>query len=71
MIGYRKFTLAMCFFFISLLLLLFKVISGELWITHNTTVVVAFIAGNLSERLINVAKTYVDDKMLRGFNKDT
>ena len=65
LIGFRKFTYGFIFLSVSLLLLLGGHISGAHWIEYNRDVAVAFMATNISEHIINVAKTWVNDKLLK------
>jgi len=69
LIGFRKFTYGIVFLTISLVLLLLDYITGADWIKYNKDVAVAYLATNIGEHLISVAKTYIDDKLVSRFKK--
>lgn len=69
LVGLRKFTYGMIFLIVSLILLMFDIVEGQDWVKYNKEVAVAFMATNIGEHIINVAKTWVDDKLIKRINK--
>lgn len=65
MIGFRKLFYGVLFFTVSLILLLFDIVTGEEWIKYNSGVVTAFFATNIGEHLVNVGKDWVKDRITR------
>ena len=68
LVGLRKFTYGMIFLVVSLILLSVDWVDGSDWIKYNKEVAVAFMATNIGEHIINVAKTWVNDKFLGKIN---
>lgn len=64
LIGFRKFTMGATFLLVTLILLLNDVVSSGDFMKHNKEVIVAFMATNIGEHLINIGKKYIDDKLL-------
>ena len=64
LIGLRKFTYGLIFLAISLILLMFDIVTGPDWIKYNKEVAVAFMATNIGEHLINLGKEYFKDKVV-------
>ena len=67
--GFRKFTYGLIFLTISLILLMFEIVDGADWIKYNKEVAVAFMATNVGEHIIQVAKTWVNDRLLNSAEK--
>lgn len=65
LIGLRKFAYGIIFLTVSLILLMFDIIEGTDWVKYNKEVAVAFMATNIGEHLINLGKTYINDKLIK------
>lgn len=68
--GFRKFAMALLFLFVAVALLLGGVVPGDTWMEHMSSVMVAFMATNVSEHIINVAKDWVKQRREKD-NNDT
>jgi len=64
LVGFRKFTVVIIFLCVSLGLLLAELMTGSEWVQYNSQVVIAFMATNVGERLLNLGKDYFRDKMI-------
>lgn len=60
--GFRKFTMAVLFLVIALILLVVHYISGSEFITTSRDVVVAFMATNVGEHIIGAVKQWITKK---------
>jgi len=67
LIGFRKLTYGLIFLSISLILLYFEYVTGSDWIKYNKDVAVAFMATNIGEKIVDIAKLYINDKLLSRF----
>jgi len=60
--GYRKFTMALVFLVVAVCLLVFDVVPKEDWMKHAASVMIAFMATNVGEHIINVGKEWLNAK---------
>ena len=64
LVGFRKFTVAIIFLVVSLGLLLGGVVTGGDFMKYNSSVIVAFMATNIGEHLLEIGKTWVNEKII-------
>ena len=57
--GFRKFTMAGIFLLVAIILLLAGEVPREDWLKHVSSVIVAFMATNVGEHILEVAKDWV------------
>ncbi len=60
--GFRKFTMSIVFLVVAVALLLTDQVPQEDWMKQMSSVMVAFMATNVGEHIINVAKDWVGKK---------
>ena len=60
--GFRKWTMAVIFLTVAVLLLVTGVLPSSTWLDNVAEVMVAFMATNVGEHIINVAKEWVKEK---------
>lgn len=60
--GFRKFTMAVIFLIIALVLLFIHYVTGTEFITTSRDVVVAFMATNVGEHIIKAVREWVKKK---------
>jgi type IV secretory pathway VirB2 component (pilin) len=60
--GFRKFAMAVIFLVVAICLLLFDVVPKDDWMKHVASVMIAFMATNVGEHIINVGKEWIKKK---------
>lgn len=60
--GYRKFTMAVLFLLVAILLLTAGTIPKDDWLKHVSSVMIAFMATNVGEHIISVGKEWINEK---------
>jgi type IV secretory pathway VirB2 component (pilin) len=60
--GYRKFTMAIVFLLVAVLLLTAGIVPSDDWLKHVSSVMIAFMATNVGEHIISVGKEWVNEK---------
>ena len=60
--GFRKFTMSLIFLLVAIILLMAGEIPKEDWLKYVSDVMVAFMATNVGEHIINVVKDWVKNK---------
>lgn len=60
--GFRKFLMGILFMTVTLVLLIFGLVTGSEFISTNRDVVVAFMATNICAKMINTTKDWIKKK---------
>ena len=61
--GFRKFTMAMVFLTVAVVLLSLDMIPKDDWLKQVGAVMTAFMATNLGEHIIKVGKEWIDSRV--------
>ena len=62
LVGFRKWTMAIIFLIVAVSLLLLKEIPSKDWLSNVKDVMVAFMATNIGEHIINVGREWIKEK---------
>ena len=60
--GFRKFTMAMVFLIVAVVLLSLEMVPADDWLKQVGSVLTAFMATNLGEHIIKVGKEWVKER---------
>ena len=60
--GFRKFTMAMAFLVVAVVLLSLEMVPSDDWLKQVGAVMTAFMATNVGEHIISVAKDWIKRK---------
>jgi len=62
LVGFRKFTIAIIYLVVAVVLLLTGEIPKADWLENVSKTIMAFFATNIGEHLINVGKVWINEK---------
>ena len=62
LVGFRKWSMAAAFLLIAVTLLISGTIPSETWLDNVSEVMVAFMATNIGEHIVNVSKEWINAK---------
>jgi len=69
--GFRKFTMAVLFLVVAIILLVSSSIPADDWLKHVSSVMIAFMATNIGEHIIGVTKDWLEGKKIKDLKELT
>ena len=62
LVGFRKFTMAVAFLVVAIILLIAGVIPSDDWLKQVSAVMIAFMGTNIGEHIIQVGKDWIANR---------